>query len=143
MADNDILRAIQIIDAKIASLQEARNRLANAFGIGQEAPQVTYVGPPLPAADAALSSPQPPNVQDGPTRPSGRKVELAQFLLANGPMSRVAIVERSGLPEGTVSYCLADKRFFEQAADGSWHITEYSRRGLERQARTGSFQMEH
>ena len=59
-------------------------------------------------------------------------------------MSRVAIVERAGLPEGTVSYCLSDKRFFEQLDSGDWNITDFSRRGLERKARTGgTFELEN
>jgi len=63
--------------------------------------------------------------------------------MQNGPMSRVAIVEKGGIPEGTVSYCLADKRFFEQNPEGNWDITDYSRRGLEMRAKTGAFMTEH
>jgi hypothetical protein len=81
-------------------------------------------------------------VSVGHPPPSGRKVQLAEFLLASGPMSRVSIVEKSGLPEGTISYCLADKRFFQQMESGDWNITDYSRKGLEHKAKVGTFQTE-
>jgi hypothetical protein len=70
----------------------------------------------------------------------GRKVELAAFLKENGPMSRVLIVEKSGIPEGTVSYCLSDKRFFEQQSNSDWYITDFSKRGLQQRETTGNFQ---
>lgn len=143
--DADILQAIRIIDDKIASLQEARNRLASAFGIGasptaaSKSPQQTKTVP----AVAVTKTPGLNGVSNGKhPEPSGRKVELAAFLLDQGPLSRVAIVEKSGIPEGTVSYCLSDKRFFVQTEGGDWTITDFSKRGLERRSATGSFQWE-
>jgi hypothetical protein len=142
--DADILQAIQIIDAKITSLQEARNRLANAFGIATTSAAPVRLGnlaerqsTGAPRLDQASNGHAPPQSQ-----PSGRKVELAQFLSEHGQMSRVAIVEKSGIPEGTVSYCLSDKRFFEQTESGDWTITDFSRKGLERRTKTGSFHAE-
>jgi hypothetical protein len=143
MADNDVLQAIQIIDDKIASLQAARNQLAQAFGIESKSPK------PVPAVIAAPPTWHPPaqygdsaSNGNGHKAPSGRKVELAKFLAGKGATDRATIIAESGLPEGTISYCLNDKRFFEQAADGKWAITEYSRRGLERGSKTGTFQAE-
>ena len=136
MADNDILQAIQIIDNKIASLQEARNQLATAFGIELHPLRIPSTrmphGPTVP----------PPPGMNGNHEPSGRKVELAKFLVRKGAVDRATIIAESGLPEGTISYCLNDKRFFVQAEDGKWSITEYSRRGLERGSATGTFQAE-
>ena len=65
---------------------------------------------------------------------TGRKEQLAQFLLTHGPTSRVDIVLKAGLPEGTVSYCLNDERFFEQVEGRNWNLTAFSRRGLARAA---------
>jgi hypothetical protein len=141
MADNDVLQAIQIIDDKIASLQTARNQLARAFGIESKASLDAIV-----AVARVTSSQRSPSIQpsngNGHHAPTGRKVELAKFLLAHGPASRVTIIEKAGLPEGTVSYCLSDKRFFVQSADGNWNINEYSRRGLERGSHNGTFEAE-
>jgi hypothetical protein len=138
MADEQILQAIRIIDDKIASLQAARNQLANAFGIGNNpfSPS-THPSIAVPHLTAPASKPQPISEQQ-PKTPGGRKVQLAEFLFASGPMSRVAIVEKSGLPEGTVSYCLNDKRFFVQAANGDWDINDFSRKGLEMKDQSGT-----
>ncbi len=141
--DADILQAIRIIDTKIASLQEARNRLASAFGVGEQTANTSVaVGH---AAIAAAHDVHPVvhpahRSVNGQAQPSGRKIQLAEFLQTNGPMPRSEILARISMPEGTVAYCLADKRFFEQLENGDWDITEYSRRGLERRAKTGNFQ---
>ncbi len=139
--DQDILQAIRIIDNKIASLREARDRLATAFGIEDisshntrrlAAPGNTASVPVMAAQNGHAALP-----------PLGRKEQLAKFLLERGPMARSTLVEQAGIPEGTVSYCLNDKRFFEQTASGDWTLTEFSRRGLERRAKTGTFHEEH
>ena len=140
--DTDVLQAIQIIDKKIASLLVARNQLAQAFGIETASPAAppkgTYVSLlPVPAGNDIEST-----NGNGHKSPSGRKVELAKFLVGKGAVDRATIIAESGLPEGTISYCLNDKRFFAQAPDGKWAITEYSRRGLERGSATGTFQPE-
>ncbi len=67
-----------------------------------------------------------------PVQSTGRKEELAQFLLTHGPMSRVDIVAKAGLPEGTVSYCLNDTHIFAQVEGGNWNLTEFFRRGIAR-----------
>ena len=143
--DADILQAIRIIDDKIASLQEARNRLANAFGI-DTIPDLNPNHAPLnprPYRHPASLPPPPPHAEDSqPSISGGRKVELAQFLWENGPMSRTAIAEGANIPIGTISYCLNDKRFFEQTEDGNWQITEFSKKGLESRRQTGKFEME-
>ena len=141
MADNDVLQAIQIIDNKIASLQEARNQLAHAFGIELKASANVAVSATVVRA-ASHSTTQPSPNGNGHKAPTGRKVELAKFLLTHGPASRVDIIDKAGLPEGTVSYCLSDKRFFVQGSDGNWNINDYSRRGLERGSHNGTFEAE-
>jgi hypothetical protein len=143
----DILQAIQIIDAKIASLQAARNQLAHAFGIVDNPITPSHeqlrIRPVTATPIVATSTPTRNGHGASQPQPSERKIQLALFLMQNGPMSRVAIVEKGGIPEGTVSYCLADKRFFEQNPEGDWDITDYSRRGLEMRAKTGAFMTEH
>lgn len=136
--DADILQAIRIIDDKIASLQEARDRLAIAFGIENHTrplalPRVDRIERiPLNRAvetahEAVMLDPE----RFGLPGLSGRKGELARFLLTNGPKLRTTIVEQSGIPEGTVSYCLSDKRFFEQKDNGEWDVTEPCRFSIE------------
>ena len=83
-----------------------------------------------PEREGAVLKPLTPHRQ-GPQ--TGRKEQLGRFLLTHGPTSRADIVEKAGLPEGTVSYCLNDERFFEQVEGGNWNLTAFSRRGLENQ----------
>ena len=93
LKNDDILRVIDIIEAKIIAFQKARECLVNAF--------INYP-------------------------PKGRKLELAKFLTIHGSSSRIDIINNSGLPYGTISYCLTDKRFFRQGENGNWQfIGEY------------------
>ena len=137
MADTEIWQAIKIIDDKIASLQAARNQLANAFGIGNNPfPPSTHaqniaVAHATPPVHATAPVWKPTVHSEQPKAATGRKVQLAEFLYKHGAMPRTTIVEKSGLPEGTVSYCLNDKRFFVQAANGDWDINDFSRKGLQ------------
>jgi hypothetical protein len=139
--DADILQAIRIIDEKIASLQEARDRLAAAFGVNGNLSTAIHG-----KANVAAHLDQPTNgratVQPATRGVShgGRKVQLAQLLMERGSMSRITIIASCGIPEGTVSYCLNDKRFFEQNEKGDWDITEFSRKGLLQRAKTGVFE---
>ena len=136
MVDPEIQQAINIIDRKISSLMESRNRLAQAFGLPQpttsqptntyqKASELESISSVAHRAAEAFD-----NVTSAIQKP--RKEALADFLIENGPMSRVDIVARAGIPEGTVSYCLNDKRFFVQKSDGSWDVTDFSRRGRTR-----------
>lgn len=138
MVDPEVLKAIEIIDKKIQSLLEARNRLAMAFGVELSAP-LSHPTPSLAESKQPAAPLRPPGSLVPPPQ-SGRKVQLAEFLLEHGPLTRLEIVDKAGLPEGTVSYCLNDKRFFEQDENGNWKITDYSRHGLERKSQTGIFQ---
>jgi len=133
MVDPEIQTAIDIIDKKILSLQQARNQLALAFGMEQSAsPKTTPVQRPL------LDKPiNPRSFTSAVQVQQPRKEALAEFLIKSGPMSRADIVNKAGLPEGTISYCLNDKRFFEQMANGDWDVTQFSRHGFELKSRNG------
>jgi len=119
MADTEVLRAIEIIDRKIQSLQNARNQLAHAFGV--DSSPLTGMEPT--EATLAAVKPRIHAPTFGPVQQKPRKEALAEFLRANGPTSRGEIVLKAGLPEGTVSYCLNDKRFFVQLENGDWDVT--------------------
>ncbi|MDQ2841662.1 MAG: hypothetical protein M3Y72_11610 [Acidobacteriota bacterium] len=112
--DTDIAKAIEIIDRKIASLLQARNQLAQAFGI-ELSTALTVTA--TQASRSSIVAFIPGNHQ------KSRKQSLVQFLKDNGPSSRAEIIARAGLPAGTVSYCLSDKRFFLQLANGDWTFT--------------------
>ena len=112
---SDIVGAIEIIDGRIARLRELRNQLAEEFGIAQK---------------TQASSNQKPLF--GKAGEKTRKEELADYLEENGPKTRMEIVKQTGIPPGTVSFCLKDKRFAKNG-DGKWHLaknTEESRAAL-------------
>ena len=52
--------------------------------------------------------------------PRDEKNSLHGFLLEHGPTTRADIAANSILPDGTVSFCLSDKRFF--FPDGRWKV---------------------
>jgi hypothetical protein len=128
MVDPDIRKAIEIIDQKILSLQQARNQLAQAFGLEQSPHDKASA---ITIAAASIPFPGIPGKHLVADQRKPRKEALAEFLITHGPMSRVEIVAKSGLPEGSISYCLSDSRFFEQSKDGNWGATEFSRHGFE------------
>jgi hypothetical protein len=136
--DADILQAIRIIDDKIASLQEARDRLASAFGINGNLNASIYGSGNLAAHLERTANSNP---LTAPVRGT-RKTQLAQMLMERGPSSRVTISNSFGIPEGTVSYCLNDKKLFEQNEKGDWDITESCRKALLQRAKSGLFEME-
>ena len=104
--DRDIVGAIEIIDGRIARLGELRKQLAEEFGIAQK----THV-----------SSNQKPLF--GKAGEKSRKEQLADYLEANGPKTRMEIVKQTGIPPGTVSFCLKDKRFAKNG-DGKWDLAK-------------------
>lgn len=52
-----------------------------------------------------------------------RKQQVQDFILANGPSKRTAIIVGTSIPEGTVSYVLNDaKMFMYDAETGCWSL---------------------
>ena len=103
---SDIVVAIEAIDRRIAKLRELRQQLAEAFGITQKT-QVSANQKPLFAKAGEKT----------------RKEELADFLKEHGSKTRLEIVTQTGIPAGTVSFCLKDKRFAKNR-DGEWHLAK-------------------
>ncbi len=103
---SDILGAIEIIDGRIARLRELRKQLAEEFGISQK----THV------------SENQKTLCDKAGEKT-RKEELAEFLKAHGPKTRMEIVNQTGIPAGTVSFCLKDKQFAKNE-EGKWNLAK-------------------
>jgi hypothetical protein len=59
-----------------------------------------------------------PNAAQGATR----RQQIAAFFRANGPMLRKDLIQKSGIPEGTVASNLNDKTAFHQLEDGRWDV---------------------
>lgn len=50
----------------------------------------------------------------------GRRQELREFLSEHGPMKAAEIVQKSGIPKGTVDYLLTQKEHFRSRGEGLW-----------------------
>ena len=103
---SDIVGAIEIIDGRIATLSELRKQLAEEFGIAQK----THV------------SVNQKTLCDKAGEKT-RKEQLTEFLKAHGPKTRMEIINQTGIPAGTVSFCLKDKQFAKNG-EGKWHLAK-------------------
>lgn len=106
--DADIAKAINLIDIKIAALRDIRNQLISVFGNGTE----------RSAASAAIEAGAVVPVSNG--HHITRKEAVADFLRAHGPSTRMEILRGTGVPAGTIAYCLNDKGIFKRLEDGKW-----------------------
>ena len=92
----DIQKALELIDAKILELQNARQTLIEAFG-GMEANSIS-------------SRKIKPQIIR--RKKFTRKDALIKLLKDEGPLSHAEILEKSGIPRGTVSTLLNEKTMF-------------------------------
>jgi len=65
-----------------------------------------------------LAGPGPMVVRGNGT---GRREEIAAFILANGPSRRADIISGTGIPPGTVAYVLNDPKSF-RLNGGKWEV---------------------
>ena len=100
----DIEKAIQLIDAKILELQKAKQTLIEAFG-----GNVNLI----------------PNIKVKPQiirrRKHTRKDAVIKLLKNEGPLSRGEILNKSGIPKGTIASILNEKGTFI-SKDGKWNL---------------------
>jgi len=101
----DIVKAIEILDQRIKSLQEIRDNLAREFGMND---YVKPSSPPKPDAQMPLLD----------TEAKTSKDKIADYLRTHGPASRKEITVETGIAMGTVSYALNDKKRFVNSGNG-------------------------
>ena len=112
--DDGILKAIALIDQKIQTLQGLREQLINEFGLknGNRS-----------SADLLPNPQERPNFQITETKfPLTRKQQVVELIRQTGPLRRSEIIKKSGLPVGTISYCLNDESLFKSLRDGRWDL---------------------
>ena len=73
--------------------------------------------------------------------PSGRsrinrQLQIANFILENGPQTRKSIIEKTGIPEGTVNSEMRDKEVFTEVGGNLWDVTEEFKRQRAKQPPT-------
>ncbi len=110
MVDHDIAKAIERIDKKIKSLNQAKRILLEEFG-GEEIAMSKRTKCSTPSLNF--------NKPGGKTR----KEVLKELIVVNGPLTRREIIEKTGFPKGTLAYVLNDKNLFCNI-DGKWHLTK-------------------
>jgi len=110
MLPSEIEKAIELIDSKIDDLKQAKKTLLEAFGEKTITPQKS----------SSMVRTNPPKPQ---LKRISRKDAVIKLIKKEGPLSRSQIIEKSGIPEGTVSYLLNDKTTFI-GDNGRWNLVE-------------------
>ena len=105
MVSSDIKRAIEIIEARISSLQQIRNMLLEEFGVDNL------------KLDSSIA-PQNTTSSGSETR----KQAVVKLLKAEGPLSRRDIRTKTAFPLGTIAYVLNDKETFKRSKGGKWSV---------------------
>jgi len=92
---------------QLAAARAARSAKARARATADQAPA-------LPRRKGATPE------RSGPGRPATREQELVQFLQTNGPTQYKDLVDRSGIPTGTLTSILKRSKLITKNADGKW-----------------------
>src|SRR5689334_16248719 len=104
--DPRLADAVKLIDERIAALQRLRNEMI------QQLDGAIQPDRPIPAASVPSSN---SNGSYGT-----RKDQIAKFIAERGPSTRGEIIAGTGIPAGTIAYCLNDPKRFENK-HGKWY----------------------
>jgi len=117
MANQEIHKAIEIIDRQIQKLTQARHILVEAFGGRDE----TTLPLPFESLKSDIKQMVGKRFRTAPTR----KDMVVNLIKERGPLSRKQIIESVDMPMGSISFVLSDKETFE-LKDDKWHLVEGS-----------------
>lgn len=120
----DIEKTIDLIDHKIIELQRAKRTLVEAFG--EKNIQV----------DNKSSFPSG-SLRKTKRKKRTRKHAVMKLLRQEGPLARSEILEKTGIPLGTVSFILNDKITFRHK-EGKWNLVKESQNEQKEKDLTGS-----
>ena len=120
-------------EQKLALIREQRDVLANAQsvlnslfdGSDDENPDGSVSSGESVASTAAAAA-----TAAGKRAKPPRRAEVVAYLEEHGPTKRARLIEATGIPEGTISYLLNDKRQFRRLEDGTWDIKPDDDAGL-------------
>lgn len=117
-ADSDIKATVERIDQRISKLNKIKEMLLEEFSIPMETA--------ITGGRAKATASRRRAVRRSPPRTSGkprtRRQVLIDFFRTNGPAPRREIIEKTGMPLGTASYLLNDKKTFTRLDSGKWDI---------------------
>lgn len=112
---SEVRKTIQALNKKIQALEETKRRLLETFGepLSAHVPEKTNGNRPAnPTAPVPVG--QPPIMLSSSEK-------LVMFLRNHGPATRKEIIERSGVPDGSISYLLKNGKF-RQREDEKWEV---------------------
>jgi hypothetical protein len=110
--NQEIRAAIHHIDQRVAKLLKLKEMLLEEFSVEAE---------PIHSSSAATCR-RGPKKSASPKAKKTRRQDLVNFLKLNGPSRRREMLEKTGVPKGTIAYLLADKKTFIRLEDGRWDV---------------------
>jgi hypothetical protein len=125
MADNASI-SLSDVDARINELQMEINNL-RLVRI-----QIKALAERLSAQPHAVSQTVDRAIKEKPiSRPkaNGRRQEIINFILKNGPHTRKEISEKTGIPAGSIHFEMGKKAYFWQRSDRRWDVTNAVKAG--------------
>lgn len=100
----DIKKVVDILDQRIANLQNIKLQLLEEFG-GESASTVVVAARPVQQGNGSRT----------------RIQQLRDFLLQHGPAKRAEIIAGAGMPKGTIA-SLLNREDFVRRSDGKWQV---------------------
>jgi hypothetical protein len=119
---SDIAKIISIIDQRIETLRDLRNKLVHEFGSGEESKAESSPQSVL-SSDEITRFPRLPAGNGSGNGKRSRKDEITDFIRTHGPQTRAQIIAQVAIPRGTLAYVLNDRERFRRLRDGTWTIT--------------------
>ena len=121
--NQDIRKAVEIINQRIENLERIKSLLLEEFGAGATLGPIKTVKRATDTEVKRLGTGTPHNGHSGST--GSRKDELIRFLTTHGPCKRAKINSESGIPVGTVANLLNGNDFVRRT-DGTWDLRDPS-----------------
>lgn len=115
--NSSIQDAIEIIDQRIANLQNIKKMLLDEFGGERTPPAGFKVRASIVPASNSNGNGHSPAYGGGRTR----RDELMAYLTEHGPAKRGEIIAGTTIPKGTIA-SLLNKAPFIRRSDGKWQV---------------------
>jgi len=123
--NQDIEKAIRLIDDKIKELEHARQTLIDLFGGSADSQAKTVSTESSTSVVIRRAHVQEPRLS--------RKKTIINLLKEKGPLGKKDIQTLTGMPRGSVSFSLNDKDVF-YSKDHKWHLVGiHGQVGLDKQ----------
>jgi hypothetical protein len=120
----EVTKTIQALDKKIRALEETKKRLMDTFGEPVLSPQNGSNGTAKTNSTPPASTTAPQQFASGAAGVSSTE-KLRVFLTTHGPATRKDILDKSGVPDGSISYLLRaglkDGKI-RQREDNKWEL---------------------